>query len=456
MGQIGVFAPRLLYNCARIFSDRYEYEEAEGALDEAERGFRQTQNEQGIADVQLQRAFIKLQSGQFKRAIADVAHFVTLNHDSGDWQARALRVLGLAQLRLGEAKTAIANLEQSLRIYRASGDAHAVANVLQDLGVAYLRQGRMHDASACLQELVALRRSLGSPSTVAAALNNLGYFYHLNGDYEQSISTFREGLRIISSVPNKRAESALLWSFGDVRRDQGAFDEAIRLYNRALGVVGNGEPVIRCGVIISSSTLKRWQGDMNEAAALAERALSLANDHEIALHRALAQAALWAARSQLGDAAAALEKFDTVLADLHEQDARSKLVWVHALRANAALLLGDNWRAEDAIESAMNAAQEGGSIQPLVAEIAHSRLLKQYVTSSPAKYGFLSRELKRLSGEPEARPPQVKPVQADWLETYSLRVMTLGRERIERDGEVVSAVGLASQRGPRDVYVSAV
>ncbi len=227
-----MLAPKLLYNCARIFSDRYEYEEAESALAEAEQGFAQIENEQGIADVQLQRAFIKLQSGQFKRAIADVAHFVTLNHDSADWQARALRVLGLARLRLGEAKTAISNLEQSLEIYRASGDAHAVANLLQDLGVAYLRQGRMLDASACLQELVALRRSLGSPGTVAVALNNLGYFYHLNGDYEQSIATFREGLRIISSVPNKRAESALLWSLGDVRRDQGAFDEAIRLYNQ--------------------------------------------------------------------------------------------------------------------------------------------------------------------------------------------------------------------------------
>jgi LuxR family maltose regulon positive regulatory protein len=437
MGQISVFAPRLLYNCARVYSDRYEYDAAEGTLDEAERGFRQTQNEHGIADVQLQRAFIRFQSGQFKRAIADVTHFVAPHHDTNDWQARALRILGLSQLRLGEARTAIANLEQSLRIYRASGDAHAVANLLQDLGVAYLRQGRMPDASACLQELVALRRSLGSPSTVALALNNLGYFYHLNGDYEQSIATFREGLRIISSVPNKRAESGLLWSFGDVRRDQGAFEEAIRLYNHALGLVGSGEPVVRCEVIISSSTLKRWQGDLNEAVSLAERALSLSNVHEIALGRALAHAALWAARSQLGEAAEALDQFDAVLTDLDEQDARAKLVWVHALRANAALLLNDNRAAESAIEAALHVAHEGGSTQPLVAEIAHSAMLRQYITNSP-KYGSLRNELKTLCGESDAQPIQTQPVRTDWLETYSLRVMTLGRERIERDGEVIS------------------
>ncbi len=438
MGPSRVFAPRLSYNCGRVFSDRYEYEEAERALDEAERGFYQAQNEQGVGDVQLQWAFIKLQSGQFKRAISDVAHFVSPDHGSGSWQGRALRIVGLAQLRLGEARTAIANLEQALKIYRASGDAHAVANLLQDLGVAYLGQGRMYDASACLQELVALRRSLGSPSAVAAALNNLGYFYHLSGNYEQSISTFREGLRIISAVPSKRAESALLWSLGDVRRDQGAFDEAIRLYNHALGLVGNGEPVIRCGVLISSSTLRRWQGDMNEAVALAERALSLSNTYEIALHRALAQAALWAARSHLGDASVALDKLDSVIEDLAEQDARSKLVWVHALRANAALLLGENQRADWAIESALKVAQEGRSVQPLVAEIAHSSLLEPYVTNSSAKYSLLSRELTTLCGQPEARRTEAHPIWTNWMETYSVRVTTLGRERIEHDGEVIS------------------
>jgi LuxR family maltose regulon positive regulatory protein len=436
MGQTRVFAPRLLYNCGRIFSDRYEYEEAEIALDEAEGGFHLTENEQGIGDVQLQRAFIQLQSGQFKQAIAEAARFIDPDRDLGNWQGRALRILGCAQLRLGEARTAIANLERALIIYRSSGDAHAVANLLQDLGVAYLRQGRMHDASACLQELVALRRSLGSPSTVAEALNNLGYFYHLNGDYEQSISTFKEGLRIISAVPDKRAESALLWSFGDVRRDQGAFDEAIRLYNHALGLVGNGEPVIRCGVIISSSTLRRWQGDMNEAVALAERALSLSTTHEIALHRALAQAALWAARSHLGDGAVALDKLDSVLEDLYEQDAHSKLVWVHALRANAALLVGETRTAENAIESALQVAREVGSVQPLVAEIAHSPLLERYVASLSAKYGILNRELKSLCGE--AKRTEVFPISTDWMETYSLRVTTLGRERIERDGEALS------------------
>lgn len=438
MGQSGVFAPRLLYNCGRIYSDRYDYVEAEEALDEAELGFHKTEDDQGIGDVQLQRAFIKLQSGQFKRAIQDASHFARPERDAGHWQGRALRILGLAQLRLGEARSAIANLEQALEIYRSNGDAHAVANLLQDLGVAYLRQGRMFDASACLQELVALRRSLGSPSTVAAALNNLGYFYHLNGDYEQSISTFKEGLRILSAVPNKRAESALLWSYGDVRRDQGAFEEAIRLYNHALGMVGNGEPVIRCGVIISSSTLKRWQGDLNEAIVLAERALSLSNSYEIALHRALAEAALWGARSQLGDPMLAIEKLDAVLEDLYDQDAYSKLVWVHALRAHAALLLGETRMAENAIDAALKAVQDSGSVQPLVAEIAHSALLKQYITGSPTRYNLLNRELKALCGEPEARRIESPPETPDWRETYSLRVMTLGRERIERDGEVVS------------------
>lgn len=439
LGRMTAFAPKLLFNCARIHTDRYDYEDAETALDDAQRVFEETNNEVGVTDVYLQRAFIKLQKGETTSAISEAMRFVSSTGDAARSRGRALNILGVAHLRLGEAKIAVVYLEQALALHRKDGDAHALANVLQDLGVAYLRQGRLNDASACLQEVVALRRSLGSPSTVAAALNNLGYYYHLDGNYDQAITTFQEGLNIIARVPNKRSESALSWSMGDVRRDQGAFDEALRLYNVSLALIGDAEPSMRSSVLISSATLRRWQGRIQESVLLAERALALAETHQVALQDSTARAAWWAARALLGEAEPAREALDHVLEDLRVQDARLKLVWALGLSAHTALLCGDRRAADHYLGLALQEAEQGGSAQPLVAEIAHSPRLELHIVGQPAPYGDLIRSLKKLQGAQHSLRNPVRSVQADIPDTYSVRVVTLGHEKIERDGEPIPA-----------------
>ncbi len=437
LGQIGIFAPGLLYNCARVHTDRYSYEEAEAALDEAERGFMRTGNEIGQADVQLQRAFIHLQQGEPQRAAFEAATLADSVPAKANLRGRALKILGVAHLRLGEVVAAVKYLEQALTLHRQDGDAYALANVLQDLGVAYLRLKRLGDASACLQEVVALRRSLGSAGALAGALNNLGFYYHLGGNYEQALSTLQEGLSIVARVPNRRVESALLWSMGELRRDQGAFEESLRLHNRALELIGNSDPWLRCAVLVSASTLRRWQAHPHESALLAEKALVLANAHDAALERATAKAALWAARAQLGEAARARAHLEDVHDDLRDKGAHSELVWVFALSAQVALLCGDQRNAEQYLQRAVTEAEESGSLQRLVAEIVHTPTLDEYVSAHSASYSTLLKHLKHLRAAQEKRRPAPRMPATTSQDTFSLRVVTLGREHIERDGDIV-------------------
>lgn len=439
LDQIGVFAPRLLYNCARVHTDRYNYDEAEQALDEAERGFVEARDEAGRADVQLQRAFIKLQRGDFQHAALEAARLAESAPETPDLQGRALKILGVAHLRRGEVMAAVRYLEQALELHRVDGDAYALANALQDLSVAYSRMGRLSDASACLQEVVALRRSLGSATALAAALNNLGFYYHRGGDFERALATFQEGLSILARVPNRRVESALLWSMGELRRDQGVFDESLKLHNRALELIGAHDPWLRCAVLVSCSTLYRWQGRPQDAALLAEKALALATSHDLALERSTAKAALWAARAQLGEAAAARDTLEAVIRDLQVQGARSELVWVLASAAHAALLCSDRQSAEDHLRLALREAKEVGTLQTLAAEVGNTPLLETLVVERAGRYGDLIGALKHLrAAQKRTLPGGTHLRHVDPLETYSVRVITLGRERLERDGEVVS------------------
>ncbi|NDJ77873.1 MAG: tetratricopeptide repeat protein [Chloroflexi bacterium] len=438
LGQIGILAPNLLYNCARIHTDRYNYDEAEIALDEAQRGFGLAGDEFGPVRVALQGAFIALQRGDFRRAAVEAGQLANTVADQPDLRGNALKILGVANLRLGEGTSAVQYLEHALDYHRVDGDAYTLANVLQDLSVAYWHLGRFKEASAALQEVVALRRSLGSSSALASALNNLGYYFHHSGSYDQAINSFQEGLAVLARVPNKRVESGLLWSMGELQRDLGAFEEASRLFNRALALISGSDPYLRCAVLISASIMYRWWEQPQEAESLALKAGTLAGQHELALEAVTAQACLWAARTQLGQAADARRHLDGLITALRDQDAHSELAWANTLAATAALLSSDHPAVDAYLHCALDEARQIGTFQALVAEIGNTPLLETYVVQHAGKFGDLIGALKHLrAAQPIVRqPPRLR--QVDPQMTYSLRVYTLGSEWVERDGEEVA------------------
>ena len=434
-------APRLQYNCARIYSENYEYDQAKAELDGAEQRFQEGQDDASVIDVKLHRATIKIQSGEFRQAITEVAPILGVGKTLEHKRARAYRVLGCAHLHLGEVDMATFYLEKALAMYetREWDSAYTISNILQSLGTAYLKQGRITEARDSLYHVVELRRWLGGPTELATALNTLGHFHHVTGNYQQAVITFREGLKLISAIPDDRVRGMLLWRFGDMRRDQGHFEEAQRYYANALDLVSDHEPVISSGVWISSSILQRWQGDLLLAAHSAETALTIATTYEIATHQARATAARWAAFSQLGQAPEAFENLARVLEALHTQHERAKLVWVHALRVTAALDY-DPPLADAEIERIWQLMDEGESIQPLIAEMAHTAHLETYISrkSNNGTQASLSQGLAVLRGEHPLTPPVEFPHITTGAQPKTvLSITTMGQEQIVRDGTIV-------------------
>lgn len=430
-----VTAPRLAYACALIHTDRYEYAEAEAKLDHAELGFEEQQDSAGLVDVRIQRALLNLQRGQYRRAAEQATAVLQHTSDQSNQRGRALKVLGMAHLRLGETETALRYLEEAVPLHRADGDAYTLANVLQDVGITYERLGKLEEASACLQEVVALRRSLGSTGALALALNNLGYSYHYASDYRQARATYREGLSVLAQMSYQRAESYLLGGLADLERDVGAFDEAARLYYQALELTGTSEPTLRCAMLTGFATLRRREGNYGEAVALSQEAVTLAESHGAVVESAFAQASLWAARAYTGDPSEALIQLDSITRQLQQHGARIELLQMLGMAASAALLCGETSIASGYLQTGLRTAQQIGSAQPLAAEVAHTPNLLALVSADPAAYGILTRDLSRLQEIRPHAPVNVRQARRSLeQQTYSLRVRTLGVETIERDG----------------------
>jgi DNA-binding SARP family transcriptional activator len=341
-------------------------------------------------------------------------------------------------MRLGDIEAAIQNLEAAIPLYRDDGDVHALSQLMQDLVLVYAQAGRFEEVSSRLQEVVALRRSLGSPSALALALNNLGYFYHRFGEYQQAQQTFTEGLSIIAQVSNRRAEGHLLWSLGDVKRDLGIFDEALRLYLKALEFIGAGEPPVRCGILVSLSTLRRWEGQIEEAISLATEATNLAQKHKLVMEGLLAQAAWCAACAQVGDYTAVLKQLNAVAEGFNPHSAQLETLQALGCCIQAALYASDRLTATRLLLSALDIARHTNTAQPLAAEIAHTPILEPFIQSNGKWWSALKRDLDRLYTAQTTTAVAAQPSSEFYPHpTYSLRIWTLGQERIERDGKRV-------------------
>jgi ATP/maltotriose-dependent transcriptional regulator MalT/DNA-binding SARP family transcriptional activator len=434
----GVLDPQLLYVCASELISRYEYDTAETYLSEAGRLFDEQHDDTGVANVHLHLAGINVQRGNYFQAITQVQNLAQMPPDSSNIRGRALRLLGFANLKLGLVETATQNLESALELYRQTGDLSSVSKVLLDLEVAYLYTGRLSDAAACLQEVVAIRRAIGSPIGLARALNNLGYHYHQFGDYAQAQSCFEEGLSVVAQVQDRRTEGYLLWSLGDLQRDRGGFDEALMHYNRSLELVSNNEPSLRCNLLISISTLRRWQNHFYDASALAEEAVAIANAHKLALESATARSAMWVARAFMGEFTSAAHELDLIASELQTLQAKTEVIHVLTMRAIVSYLRADRSYAEGYLKSAVQIAQSGASIQPLIAEIVHHPFMGLLVPAETQRFNAITQRVTRLL------KAQMKPTNIIRLEDkldpetiYSLRIQTLGKEIIERDGVLV-------------------
>lgn len=434
--ELGMANANLSYICAAIMIDRYKYDAAEVELDRAEQLYLREENEYGLTSVQLDRARIELQRGQFYKALERATPLLVIDHIRV--RGTALRLIGFANLKLGRVEQAIRSFEEALPLYKTNGDQLITSNLLMDLEVAYRQMGRLEDAAACLQEVVAIRRALKSTDALAQALNNLGYHYHQCGDYAQAHATFHEGLSVIARAQSHRTESYLLWSLGDLQRDRGGFEEAVGNYNLSLELIGANEPSLRCNVLTSLAVLRRWQGNYYDAALLANESLILANAHNLAYEEIGAKIALWAARAHMGEVVTATKELDGALVDLNRLGAKTEGVTARMVCAHVALLRFDKTSAERYISEGAKSIQTGASMYGAVAEIMHTPLLEAFVARSSTRYADILQGVSRL------RKAQLKPTNIITLRdkveansVYSLRVQTLGKEIIERDGVLV-------------------
>lgn len=440
--------PQFIYTCAMILTDRYMYTDALQELDCAESGFEARGDAGWVAEVRLQRAMIHIWRGEYETAYSltrPIAENRTLKSTT---RGRAKHLLALAEMVVGDLQTAITHLQDILPLFEETNDSYYVSGILQDLAIAHTQRGDMDAASHCLQRLVAIRRTLGQANGLALALNNLGCHYHQIGDYDLAQHTLEEGIRIIAQTTNRRAESYIHWSMGDLQRDLANDEEAIRLYESAYELSSGAEPFLQQSVALSMATFYRWKGDFRLAIRLVsdvyDELRSTGNQStDIGM---VAQAHLITLDILLNNDLSRHSEAKASFASIASLSTASGLVQIALLAAIAALLCKDEEMAAAYLRQCTGLCERGIGRNIIAAEIVNSPVLKAYIERKP-EFRTLQSTAGRLNSIRGTQAIVVRPSATLVTDnTYSLRVLTLGEDVIERDGVPVSTAEWRSSR----------
>jgi non-specific serine/threonine protein kinase len=184
-------------------------------------------------------------------------------------RAKALNWAGWMAIRQLDYSTARLLHEESLAIYRESGDPQGIADSTYHLGVVAMNEADHPAARALLEESLALYRQLGDERGIVDALGDLGHEAWHQGDLVSARQSLEEALALARALGQTRVLVFVLWSLGLVAFGQHNYGEAHSLYAEALTLAkALGETYFRISLVEAFATLVSEEGQYMRAACL--------------------------------------------------------------------------------------------------------------------------------------------------------------------------------------------
>lgn len=190
-------------------------------------------------------------------------------------RARVLNLLGrLGQVQGDNSPEVVGRFEESLALYRETGDRAGAARALMNLGNVRRRLEDFEEARKLFEESLAIYREIEDPFGTASALMNLGELANARGDVERARTLFSEAREVARRADNPISLGYALQYLGQIACQEDDLDRAERLFEEScsLFVALGSEPAVAWSRYYLS-IVARAKGDLDEARGLLGQAL---------------------------------------------------------------------------------------------------------------------------------------------------------------------------------------
>lgn len=165
---------------------------------EASRFFEQSGEEQSLASVKLNKAYLHQFLEEYREAIGLCSEVLAIQTRSGNAKGagRACICLGISYVNLEQLDTALLHYERALAIFKPMNDPTLMPAVLNNIGVVYGMLGQFSKAIVVTERSIAISDSLGHTNNVAIGYSDLGDVHMDAGEPELAIESFNKSLAL--------------------------------------------------------------------------------------------------------------------------------------------------------------------------------------------------------------------------------------------------------------------
>jgi tetratricopeptide (TPR) repeat protein len=257
----------------------------------------------------------------------------------------------------------VAWLEAALRVAQRISKQAATGTLLGNLGIAYLKLGEAKKSIRLFETHLAIAREFGDRYGEAAALGNLGNaFGHLN-DALKSLGFYEQALALARQLGDRRGEGTSLGNMGNAHTQMGDWSRASTFYKMHIAIareIGDhqGEGLAHKNLGVAHLTLRRFQ----KAITCFQRALAVA--HQIADRHGECGAleGLGAVYAEMGDHRKSIECYGRLLVLLRKMGDRKGEATISSRLGLAYFELDDLPHAVDAMQTAIDIKRELGHL----------------------------------------------------------------------------------------------
>ncbi|HEX5970383.1 MAG TPA: tetratricopeptide repeat protein [Gemmatimonadaceae bacterium] len=255
-----------------------------------------------------------------------------------------------ALMRLGNERKALGWLSEVEPSLGDGGDRAAQRRALNMMGVASLTLGQLEDATVAFARALDMASQSDDPLVLARATNNLGTIANMQGDHERALSHYRLALPTFQRLGQRRGLASSYHNLAITYRDLGELEESDEHELRAIEhATEGGVPRLAAMGRVGRAEVALRRGD----AALAETTARIAREEFARLgdpqNEADASRLIGAACTAQRRYADALEAFDRALEIA--RDRGHALNEAETLRDRSALHLAQG-HSDEALEDA--------------------------------------------------------------------------------------------------------
>jgi diguanylate cyclase (GGDEF)-like protein len=215
--------------------------------------------------------------GDYRRAWDLLEESLAIFRSSGEKREEAVSLLWLGNVAesRGEYDRAEEEYGKSLHIFRIVGERGGIADALKDLGNVAHARGEYAAAREHYQESLDLYQGDGDLRGISATLNNLGVVAEFLGENVEAMRLYQESLGIDREIGEQVGIATSLINLGDIACSMGKFADARKYFYEALKLSTRAIALpVAVEVLGGIARMLAWEGKREKALELAFLAYS--------------------------------------------------------------------------------------------------------------------------------------------------------------------------------------